>query len=75
MTKKSFKLFPKKSSDLPTSGFAKHPCIVIDKNKTSAQPGRFADIISSKRSISLFILGNLSHLINQRKPTNLSSMG
>ena len=27
MTKNIFKLFPKKSSELPASGFAKHPCI------------------------------------------------
>ena len=27
MTKNSFKLFPKNSSELPASGFAKHPCI------------------------------------------------
>ena len=30
MTKNNFKLFPKKSSELPASGFAKHPCIKFD---------------------------------------------
>ena len=29
MTKSSFKLFPKKLSELPLFGFAKHPCIKV----------------------------------------------
>ena len=43
MTKNIFKLFPKKpselpkSSELPASGFAKHPCIMAGSSKYSAR--------------------------------------
>ena len=35
MTKYSFKLFAKKSSELPASRFAKHPCNMSSEHKTT----------------------------------------